>query len=94
MFIKTFDDATVEAVWRKGAIVFGQNSMKVRKDACGATIWREKYGNRDSSFGWEIDHIKPISADGTDNLFNLQPLHWKNNAAKGESYRLVCEVTS
>lgn len=94
MQIKTFDDATIEAVWRKGSIVSGQNSSEVRKDACGATIWREKYGNRNSSYGWEIDHIKPVSDNGSDSLTNLQPLHWENNAAKGDGSRLVCEITS
>jgi len=34
----------------------------------------------------EIDHIKPVSLGGTDDLRNLQPLHWRNNRYKGDNY--------
>lgn len=91
MLKTTFDDATIEAVWRKGGIVPGHDSAKVRKDVCGATIWREKHGNRNSAYGWEIDHIDP---DGSNNLSNLQPLQWENNVAKSDSGRLKCVVAS
>jgi hypothetical protein len=91
MITKTFDDATIESVWRKGKIVPGQDSAKIRKDVCGATIWCDRHGNRNSTFGWEIDHIDP---NGSDNLINLQPLQWENNVAKSDSGRLKCVVTS
>lgn len=41
----------------------------------------DSYGNRDSRFGWEVDHI---NLNGGDNLDNLRPLHWKNNVAKSD----------
>ncbi|KAB2921718.1 MAG: HNH endonuclease [Bacteroidetes bacterium] len=41
---------------------------------------------QESQFGWEIDHIVPVSCGGTDEPSNLQALHWENNAAKGELY--------
>lgn len=44
-----------------------------------------EYG-QESQFGWEIDHIVPVSSGGTDELENLQALHWENNASKGELY--------
>ena len=41
-------------------------------------------------FGWEIDHIKPVSKGGTDNLSNLQPLYWENNRSKGDKLDWKC----
>jgi len=37
-----------------------------------------------SRFGWTIDHILPKARGGTNALKNLRPLHWLNNAAKGD----------
>lgn len=86
---KQFDERMIEAVWRRGTFVPGYTW---RKDKCGAPIKREDYGNRESKYGWEIDHINP---DGSDNLENLQPLQWKNNVAKSDSKggRWTCAVT-
>ncbi|MFN7825163.1 MAG: HNH endonuclease signature motif containing protein [Pseudobdellovibrionaceae bacterium] len=43
------------------------------------------YGNTESDFGWEIDHINPVSNRGGDDISNLQPLQWKNNRQKSDS---------
>lgn len=43
--------------------------------------------------GWEIDHLTPVSDDGSDAIGNLRPLHWRNNAAKKDG-RLVCVMVS
>jgi hypothetical protein len=48
-------------------------------------IKRSEHGNRDSQFGWEIDHVVPKALEGTDLFGNLQPLHWRANVAKGPS---------
>ena len=43
----------------------------------------------------EIDHIKPVSQDGGDELSNLQPLQWENNRHKGDDWPdWSCLVTS
>lgn len=85
-----FDDKTVEQVWQKASIVQGVNPAEWRKDQCTAWIQRAKYGSRDSAYGWEIDHIQPGASD---DLANLRPLHWKNNAVRQEG-RLTCPVKS
>jgi 5-methylcytosine-specific restriction endonuclease McrA len=46
---------------------------------------RSKYGQT-TQFGWEIDHTRPVSKGGTDDLANLQPLQWENNRHKGDDY--------
>ncbi len=81
----SFSYATIEAVWRKALAVPGHNPRDIRKDLCGAWIKRSHYGNTDSDFGWEVDHVWPATLGGTDGLSNLQPLHWQNNRKKADS---------
>jgi len=88
-----WSSATISAVWRKGRIVSSEGPGVFRKDACGAWMEFSKHGDRDAKYGWEIDHIKPVVHGGSDVLSNLQPLHWRNNAEKGDSSRLKCAVS-
>ena len=79
-----FDQSIVDAVWAKA---FKEPmSVMFRRDICGAIIAKNGYANRADSYGWEVDHIIPVSQDGTDDVENLQPLHWENNQSKGEHY--------
>ena len=47
----------IKQVWEKAIPQLNCNSCQVRKDTCGAWIVSGDYGNRDSEYGWEIDHI-------------------------------------
>jgi hypothetical protein len=86
----SFDEETIQQVWEKGAVAPPNDPNLWRKDAAKAWIYREKYGNRDSKFGWEIDHKDP---GGGNDLSNLQPLQWQNNVSKQKG-RLDPVVTS
>lgn len=54
----------------------------------------ERYGQSDSDFGWEIDHIYPqkklkdagVPQELIDNIKNLRPLNSANNKSKGTDY--------
>jgi len=86
---KSFDQAIIDKVWAKGIKVEGVNPDHVRRDICKTSIAKNDYGKQEK-YGWEIDHIKPISKGGTDDIGNLQPLFWKNNREKSDNYPWKC----
>ncbi|CDH25218.1 HNH endonuclease signature motif containing protein [Xenorhabdus bovienii] len=83
----------IKAVWEKAEVDKDHASNKYRKDQCGAWIKFDEYGNRYSSYGWEIDHITHVSKGGGDSLSNLRPLQWENNASRSDG-RLKAVITS
>lgn len=80
------NEETIKKVWAKAV----GTDADWRKDECGAWIYRGSYGIR-SDYGWEIDHITPVSKGGSDALSNLRPLHWRNNVKKSDG-RLACAL--
>ena len=74
-----------QKVFNKGKTIRGKDPALRRKDKFGDEIYWAAYGNTNSKYGWDIDHIKSIHKGGTNKLNNLQPLHWKNNRKKGSS---------
>ena len=81
-----FTSEQIEQVWQKALIAPNNNPNVFRKDYAGAWIRRDQYGDRNAVYGWEIDHCKPESLGGTDDLANLYPLHWRNNVKKNNDY--------
>ena len=90
-----FDHSVVDKVWAKRSSSLVSIATGTAKDICGATIRREDYG-KTTTFGWEIDHKVPVVRGGTDDLSNLQALHWRNNRSKGDQPNSAswCKVTS
>jgi len=89
----SFSNETIQRVWEKGTVVPGNDPIYWRQDQCKAWIGRNHYGNRNSEYGWEIDHIEPESDGGSDELSNLRPLQWQNNSSKQDG-RLTCSITA
>ncbi len=90
----SFSEDIIDKVWEKDEIVSGYDSNIRRKDKCSAWITKSQYGNRDSNFGWEIDHIIPKTKGGRDELQNYQPLQWKNNLDKSDGTVNCCVQSS
>ena len=84
------------AMLRKGEIVVPQDELAKRvwedhygkitraQDVFTAWMVKEDYGS-EGDYGWEIDHIVPLSHGGTHRFDNLRPLHWMNKAAKDDN---------
>jgi hypothetical protein len=91
----SYTEQQIQQVWTKAQFVDHTNELNgFRKDSYGAWIYRWHYANRQSEYGWEVDHGVPRSRNGTGDLLNLRPLHWANNAAKGDCMFFMPAVTS
>ena len=74
------------AAWARTSPVSGQASAwEFRKDCLGNLVRYSDFGNRHSPFGWELDYIVPRAIGGSTDPENLQALHWKANAARGDA---------
>jgi hypothetical protein len=70
-------------VWVKGRELAGNDPTLWRMDDAGNAIYLHAYGDQSSPYGWQIDHITPTALGGTDDLWNLRPMHCKKNASMG-----------
>lgn len=86
------DDQTKRIVWAKGEPIAGFDDADWRHDICGQVMKYTEHGNIGSEYGWEIDHIFPVSKGGPNTWDNLQPLNWKVNRAKGDTYPWNCSM--
>ncbi len=85
-----FGASTKDQVWNKGKIIPEIDPNYRRKDICETIIQKSAYGDIGSKFGWEIDHIQPVSKNGSDNINNLQPLYWETNRDKADKWPWKC----
>jgi hypothetical protein len=76
---------TILHIWEKAISVPGYDPDIWRKDFAGAWIRKDSYGMQ-TKYGWEVDHLRPLSKGGDNNEDNLIALHWQNNRTKGGDY--------
>ena len=89
-----WSEEQIQYVWNRATTVEGYDKSRFRKDACGAWIIWDKYGDNDSLYGWEIDHIVPqalLEEKGycqkdIANKDNIRALQHENNASKSDDY--------
>lgn len=94
-FGQPFTGLLKATIWLNALPIPGKDIALWRQDPCGAQMFWHDYGKTNSKLGWEIDHIIPVARGGTDDMSNLQALHWKNNHQKangmGTNYCVVTD---
>lgn len=72
----------IKQIWEKAKPIKKKNPNVWRRDKYENKIRFGSYGTQ-GKYGWEVDHKNPKDKGGSDQLRNLQPLHWKENRKKG-----------
>ena len=72
---------TAMRLWNKA---FGKETKAV--DFTCRVIVKGAYGDRNSDFGWNVDHILPVSHGGKTNDSNLVITHIKTNDEKADKF--------
>ena len=73
-----YDRSIVDEVWEQATQVNGNDSALWRQDEFGSMICRSEYGNRVSSFGWEIIETSSGSYQIGAQTGSLKALHNDN----------------
>ncbi len=73
-----------DKVWEHAAKVNGKNPNIYRQDPYGNVMYKASHGQA-TPMGWDIDHIKPQSRGGSNDIRNLQALNTNINRSKGNS---------
>ena len=81
-----FSKQQIQDTWNRALSVEGYDPTRFRKDACGAWIQWSDYGNHNSQYGWDIDHVFPKALGGGDDEMNLRAMQWQNNLAKSDDF--------
>jgi hypothetical protein len=78
------DDDRKRETWTRCREIPASDPNQWRYDDLGYAIRWSDYGDRSSSYGWELDHYPiPACDGGTNDLSNLRALHWSGNASHG-----------
>jgi len=83
-----YSEELVDTVWQSARALSEFDAAVWRRDACGAWIRREHYGNARSDFGWNIVNV---SAGEPDVPANLRALHHANTYDRA-NHSLKCHV--
>lgn len=73
------------AAWARAATIRGKSPDQWRRDELGNPCYKPSYGTK-GEFGWEIDHRKPQSKEGSDHGRNLRILNQQANREKSDKY--------
>ena len=92
----------INQLWGEATTIPQRDPEVWRMDPCGAIIKKEDYGDRESEYGWEIDHVvsksflldKGADEDEIGQEDNLRAMHWANNESKGTDYPEYLAVRS
>ncbi len=76
----------INHAWENAKPIRGKNTKTWRRDSDGNKIRHGSYGTT-GEYGWEVDHKNPKAKGGSDNLRNIQALHWKENRKKSDKYK-------
>ncbi len=74
----------INKAWNSAKPIRGKDPDQYRQDPYGNVMARSSYG-KNTSQGWEVDHIKPTARGGSDATRNLQALNTEVNREKGDS---------
>ena len=77
-----------DAVWKKGKKIQDMDPNEFRKCNISNNIIRySHYGDNNSVYNWDIDHIIPKSKNGSNDISNLQPVSSSKNRSMGNSIK-------
>ena len=79
------DETKKLLAWQKAEPILPFDPNNIRKDRFGAIIVRDDYG-KTTEFGWEIDHVQPLSLGGLLAPSNEIATHWKNSRSKSNNF--------
>ena len=91
-----------QLVWDKAPYIDIRHPEHGKYDPCRACIKEKEYGNQDSDYGWQIDHIFPekklqdagVPQELIDHIDNLRPMHHKNNNKKSYDFPVYTGIVS
>ena len=78
--LSDYSDDTLNFIFQMAAWAIGWPEFGI--DCDRRLIRRSEYGLY-TPYGWQVDHIIPVTAGGQDFIWNLRPRHWLGNAAAG-----------